>query len=119
MNPSPSLAYYRRLYDRMAPFYATGMRLLPVWRRYTEAVLPWLPGGEQALEIGPGPGLLLDQLSHRYRLAAGFDLSPGMLSQARSACAGGGIGAGKHRSPTVCRRRLRRHHPHLRAQRYP
>ncbi len=33
---------YARLYDRMAPFYATGMRLLPVWQRYTEEALPYL-----------------------------------------------------------------------------
>ncbi len=77
---------YQRLYDRMAPFYAGAMRLLPVWRRYTEAALPalWtLPAGSALLEIGPGPGVLLAQLARRFRLAVGLDLSTGMLQQAQ------------------------------------
>lgn len=74
---------YQRLYDRMAPFYAPAMRLLPVWRRYTEAALPWLPGGERILEVGPGPGLLLARLVERYALAVGFDLSSAMLRRAQ------------------------------------
>ncbi len=74
---------YQRLYDRMAPFYAPAMRLLPVWRRYTEAVLPWLPGGNRILEVGPGPGVLLARLAERYALAVGFDLSSGMLWRAQ------------------------------------
>ncbi len=77
---------YQRLYDRMAPFYAGAMRLLPVWRRYTEAALPWLwtlPASSSVLEIGPGPGVLLAQLAQRFRLAVGLDLSTGMLQQAQ------------------------------------
>ncbi|MBN1202091.1 MAG: class I SAM-dependent methyltransferase [Anaerolineae bacterium] len=74
---------YARLYDRMAPFYAPAMRLLPVWRRYTESALPWLSEAGTVLEIGPGPGVLLRKLSERHPLAVGFDLSPGMLRQAQ------------------------------------
>lgn len=77
---------YQHLYDRMAPFYAGAMRLLPVWRRYTEAALPWLgtlPASSAVLEIGPGPGVLLAQLAQRFRLAVGLDLSTGMLQQAQ------------------------------------
>jgi len=74
---------YRRFYDWPAPFYAAGQRLLPVWRRYTEAVLPWLPPTGDVLEIGPGPGVLLEKLSGRHPLAVGFDLSPGMLREAQ------------------------------------
>jgi ubiquinone/menaquinone biosynthesis C-methylase UbiE len=59
------------------------MRLLPVWRRYTEQVLPWLPPGGAVLEIGPGPGVLLAQLAAHHPLAVGLDLSPGMLQEAR------------------------------------
>jgi len=44
--------------------------------------LPWLPETGAVLEIGPGPGLLLAQLAARYPLAAGLDLSAGMLRQA-------------------------------------
>lgn len=76
----------QRLYDRMAPFYAGAMRLLPVWRRYTEAVWPWLwtlPASSAVLEIGPGPGVLLAQLARRFRLAVGLDLSTGMVQQAQ------------------------------------
>jgi ubiquinone/menaquinone biosynthesis C-methylase UbiE len=74
---------YRRLYDRLAPFYAPAMRLLPMWRRYTETVLPWLPAEGTVLEIGPGPGVLLRQIAARSRAAVGVDLSPGMLVRAR------------------------------------
>lgn len=69
-------------YDRLAPAYAAAMDLAPVWRRYTEAVLSHLPDGGAALEVGPGPGLLLARLSARYPLAVGLDRSSGMLRQA-------------------------------------
>jgi ubiquinone/menaquinone biosynthesis C-methylase UbiE len=81
-----NLQRYQRLYDRMAPFYAGAMRLLPAWRRYTEAVLPFLwalPAGSAILEIGPGPGVQLAQLAQRFPLAVGLDLSTGMLRQAQ------------------------------------
>ncbi|MCO6449163.1 MAG: methyltransferase domain-containing protein [Caldilineales bacterium] len=74
---------YQRLYDRMAPFYAPAMRLLPVWRRYTEAILPWLPADGRILEVGPGPGVLHARLATPTRMAVGLDLSTGMLKQAR------------------------------------
>jgi ubiquinone/menaquinone biosynthesis C-methylase UbiE len=76
MTPYPQV---RRLYDRMAPFYAPAMRLFPMWRRYCEAALPWLPDGGAVLEIGPGPGVLLAEIAERARFAAGLDLSPAML----------------------------------------
>lgn len=81
-----SIHSYQRMYDRMAPFYAGAMRLLPMWRRYTQAVLPWLeqvPDRRALLEIGPGPGVLLGQLAHRFQVAVGVDLSLGMLYQAQ------------------------------------
>jgi ubiquinone/menaquinone biosynthesis C-methylase UbiE len=79
----PEQTDYRRLYDRLAPFYAPAMRLFPMWRGYTEAVLPWLPTDGAVLEIGPGPGVLLRKLAARHPFAAGFDLSRGMLRRAR------------------------------------
>lgn len=87
---------YQRLYDRMAPCYAGAMRLLPVWRRYTEAVWPWLrtlPASSAVLEIGPGPGVLLAQLARRFRLAVGLDLSTGMLQQAQQRLSTAGLPA--------------------------
>jgi phosphatidylethanolamine/phosphatidyl-N-methylethanolamine N-methyltransferase len=74
---------YRRLYDRMAPFYAPAMRVIPFWRSYTEAVLPYLPADGTILEIGTGPGVLLKKIAARYPFAVGLDLSPGMLRRAR------------------------------------
>ncbi|HTP06916.1 MAG TPA: hypothetical protein VMP08_01600 [Anaerolineae bacterium] len=47
---------YQCLYDRMAPFYAPLIRLLPVWLRYVQPVLPWLDQKQGVLEIGIGPG---------------------------------------------------------------
>ncbi len=74
---------YQGFYDRIAPFYGLAEELIPVWRRYTEAVLPWLPQDGAVLEVGPGPGLLLEKLSRRYPLAVGLDLSWGMVQEAQ------------------------------------
>jgi len=74
---------YARFYDLLAPFYATGQRLLPMWRRYTEEVLPWLPPAGSVLEIGPGPGVLLEKMAGRHPMAVGLDLSSGMLHEAK------------------------------------
>lgn len=70
---------YRRLYDSMAPFYGALWEHIPPWYRYTQAVLPELPVGRALLEIGPGPGVLHEQLVERYPLVVGLDLSSGML----------------------------------------
>jgi ubiquinone/menaquinone biosynthesis C-methylase UbiE len=75
---------YRRLYDRMAPWYGWFWERTPAWRRYSELLLPELEGSERVLEIGPGPGLLLAQLAERQPLALGVDLSMGMLQRARA-----------------------------------
>ncbi len=72
---------YQRFYDWLAPFYGIGLNLLPMWRGYTEEALPWLPPTGAVLEIGPGPGMLLEKLAGRHPLAVGLDLSPGMLRQ--------------------------------------
>jgi ubiquinone/menaquinone biosynthesis C-methylase UbiE len=84
---------YRRLYDRLAPFYAPAMRLFPMWRRYTEAVLPWLPADGAILEVGPGPGVLLQTIAARSAGAVGLDLSPGMLVRARGRLRRAGVSA--------------------------
>jgi ubiquinone/menaquinone biosynthesis C-methylase UbiE len=84
---------YRRLYDRLAPFYAPAMRLFPMWRRYTEAVLPWLPADGAILEVGPGPGVLLQTIAARSAGAVGLDLSPGMLIRARDRLRRAGLSA--------------------------
>ena len=70
---------YQRLYDRMAPFYAPLIRLLPVWLRYVQPVLPWLDQKQGVLEIGPGPGLLHVQIARNHAFTAGLDLSSGMV----------------------------------------
>ncbi|MBN1314415.1 MAG: class I SAM-dependent methyltransferase [Anaerolineales bacterium] len=72
-----------RFYNHVAPLYGAAIGLLPVWQKYIEAVLPWLPIDGKALEIGPGPGWLLSRLSSRYSFVVGLDLSTGMLQQAK------------------------------------
>lgn len=74
---------YQRLYDRMVPFYAPAMRLLPMWLRYAQQVLPWLDRRQAVLEIGPGPGVLHERLARSHAFTAGLDLSLGMLRHAR------------------------------------
>jgi demethylmenaquinone methyltransferase / 2-methoxy-6-polyprenyl-1,4-benzoquinol methylase len=74
---------YQKLYDSLAPVYAPAMRLLPVWLKYAQQALLWLPPAGDVLEIGPGPGVVFSQLAERYALAVGLDLSPGMLRHAQ------------------------------------
>jgi hypothetical protein len=77
-------------YDQAAPIYGRAWAMIPVWRRYTEAVLPFLPKSGRVLEVGPGPGLLLEQLVERYQPAVGLDLSRGMLKEAQRRLRGAG-----------------------------
>lgn len=72
-----------RFYDVIAPYYSAAIGLLPMWQRYTEAVLPWIDRDGKILEIGPGPGWLLAKFAERRSWAAGLDLSAGMLEQTR------------------------------------
>ena len=74
---------YQRLYDHLAPFYAPAMRLIPVWLRYAQQALPWLPAAGAILEIGPGPGVLLAQVAQSYPVSVGLDLSLRMLQRAQ------------------------------------
>ena len=68
---------YQRFYDSLAWIYGAAMRTIHPWLAYARQSLPWLPTEGRVLEIGHGPGLLLEAL------AAGIDLSPGMIRQAR------------------------------------
>ena len=76
-----------RLYDLMAPVYGPAWRIIRPWWAYSAAALPWLPDKGAVLEIGPGPGLLHEQLAARANLLVGLDISAGMLrrTQARLA----------------------------------
>ena len=74
---------YQRFYDCISPIYAVAMRLIPAWRRYARQALPWLPPGGRILEIGHGPGFLLEELSQQHVLGAGVDLSWGMIQRAQ------------------------------------
>ncbi|HEY3446716.1 MAG TPA: class I SAM-dependent methyltransferase [Myxococcales bacterium] len=74
---------YRRLYDRMAPFYALGQAMVPPWRRYAEEALRFLPESGAVLEIGPGPGLLQRKMHAPGRNLFALDLSAGMLVRVR------------------------------------
>ena len=80
MNHKRNIA---RLYDLMAPFYGPAWRMIPPWREYSAAALPWLPAQGAVLEIGPGPGLLHEQLAQQYDLLVGLDISAGMLRRTR------------------------------------
>ncbi|OGO06128.1 MAG: hypothetical protein A2Y73_05810, partial [Chloroflexi bacterium RBG_13_56_8] len=74
---------YRRFYDAIAWLYGPAMRAIPIWSAYTRRALSYLPTEGNILEIGHGPGLLLEELANRYALVAGLDLSSGMIQQAK------------------------------------
>ena len=59
------------------------MAMLPLWRRYTETALAYLPPEGDVLEVGPGPGVLLTSMARTHPLCVGVDLSRGMLRHAR------------------------------------
>lgn len=82
---------HTRFYDAIAPIYGLGQMLLPVWRGYTERVLPWLPTQGRTLEIGPGPGVLLTRLARHSELAVGLDLSAGMLGECKQRLSSAGL----------------------------
>ena len=73
-----------RLYDLMAPFYGPAWRAIRPWWQYSAAALPWLPERGAVLEIGPGPGLLHEQLARRCDLLVGLDISAGMLHRTKA-----------------------------------
>jgi ubiquinone/menaquinone biosynthesis C-methylase UbiE len=73
----------RRMYDLIAWAYDAGQRLLPVWRRYIGAALPEFEGCERILEVGPGPGVLLEQIAAAGPRPIGVDVSRSMLRRAR------------------------------------
>lgn len=72
---------YQRLYDRMSTIYVPLVRLFPMWQHYIQPALPWLDQKPSVLEIGPGPGLLHEQIARSHVFTAGVDLSAGMLRQ--------------------------------------
>ena len=76
---------YQRFYDRFSGFYAPLVRLIPVWFAYSCRALERAPQHGRVLEIGPGPGLLLERAaqSRQYACLVGLDLSWGMLLQAQ------------------------------------
>ncbi len=74
---------YRRFYECLAPFYAAAARAIPVWLAYARRALPPMPPDGRVLEVGPGPGLLLEELAGRHQLVAGVDLALGMVRQAQ------------------------------------
>lgn len=73
-----------KFYNTIAPFYAQGQALLPMWRHYAQAVLPWVTLDSVILEIGPGPGALLEQLALRGEAVIGLDLASGMLAETQA-----------------------------------
>lgn len=74
---------YQRFYDSIASIYGLAIRLLPMWQDYILRAVPWLPRTGRVLEIGPGPGWLLAQLTEQYPMAVGLDLSPAMLEASK------------------------------------
>jgi ubiquinone/menaquinone biosynthesis C-methylase UbiE len=73
-----------RLYDRMAPFYEAAWPRIQPWREYSFAVMPWLPDRGDLLEVGPGPGLLLEALAARPGRVVALDIAAEMLRRAQA-----------------------------------
>lgn len=79
---------YQRFYDKIAACYGPAMSLLPPWLSYIRRALPCVSSSGRILEIGPGPGVLLQELAAGHDLAVGVDLSLGMIRQAKRRLAG-------------------------------
>lgn len=76
---------FRLLYNELAWLYdaVSWAVSLGRWRRWQAAIWPYLPPAGLVLEVGSGPGHLLQDLSAAGYLAVGLDLSAAMLSLAR------------------------------------
>jgi ubiquinone/menaquinone biosynthesis C-methylase UbiE len=68
---------YDRFYSRIARAYDLAVPLMPFWRRWLSAALPYLRG-PRVLEVSFGTGWLLTQYAGRFE-AHGVDLNEKML----------------------------------------
>ncbi len=76
------LAYsFRLLYNELAWTYdfVSWLASLGRWRRWQQTILPYLPPSGRVLEVGFGPGHLLQDLASAGYRAIGLELSPAML----------------------------------------
>jgi ubiquinone/menaquinone biosynthesis C-methylase UbiE len=86
-----SKAEARAAYDRLSRFYPLLAASEAPLRQRALALLAARPG-ERVLEIGFGPGELLEQLARGEVRAWGIDLSPGMARAARERLERAGVG---------------------------
>lgn len=84
---------YRRFYDRAASWYEKVVCVLPMWRRYVRESLAWLPDKGDVLEVGSGPGLLMEEIARGHAFVVGLDLSRGMLGRAQKRLRRAGLAA--------------------------
>jgi ubiquinone/menaquinone biosynthesis C-methylase UbiE len=76
------LAYsFRLLYNELAWAYdpVSWLASLGRWRRWQQTILPHLPPSGRVLEVGFGPGHLLQDLASADYQVIGLELSPSML----------------------------------------
>lgn len=76
---------FRLLYNELAWFYDPVSWIVSMgrWRRWQQTVWPYLPPAGRILEVGPGPGHLLRELSSAGYQPVGLELSPAMLRLVR------------------------------------
>lgn len=72
-----------RFYNQIAPLYSRMTDAIPIWRRFIEEAMAYLPHEGVILEIGSGPGYLLASLASCGVNAVGIDRSSGMQRQAQ------------------------------------
>ena len=82
---------FDRLYSRFARAYDLAVKLLPAWRRWLSAALPYLTG-PRVLEVSPGTGWLLTQYAGRFEAFA-VDLNPDLVEIARRNLRRAGVSA--------------------------
>jgi ArsR family transcriptional regulator len=83
----------RQFFQENAGRFQAQQELIAIYQQYAEPMLQLidgagLPARRLALEIGPGEGPFLRELSSRFDRVAGLDISDTMLALARERCRG-------------------------------
>ena len=83
-EPENSIAYTKKLdqeYSKYAKVYDVAVKLLPVWKTWIKAVIPYIEG-DRVLEASFGTGYLLMQYANDYQ-TYGIDFNNEMVETAR------------------------------------
>ncbi|KPA18465.1 Methyltransferase type 11 domain protein [Candidatus Magnetomorum sp. HK-1] len=93
-EPENSIAYTNKLdkeYSKYSKLYDVSLKLLPFWKTWIKAVIPYIEGS-RVLEVSFGTGYLLTQYARHYE-TYGIDYNHSMIEIAKNNLSQHGIQA--------------------------